>query len=114
MNEPRECGSDEHTRTHTHTHILTHTLTHTHTHTYTHTHTHTHTDTHTDTHAHTHIHAHTHTHTHTHTLVYLQSGDLCASPDVPLDSPASQAPPLHCSSVSRWSARTLVMRCLCL
>lgn len=45
---------------------------------------------------------------------YLQSGDLCASPDEQLVSPASQAPPLCCSSVRRWSASTLAMSCLCL
>ena len=43
---------------------------------------------------------------------YLQSGDRCASPDVV--SSASQAPPFSCSSVSRWSTRTLVISSLCL
>lgn len=45
---------------------------------------------------------------------YLQSGDFCASPAELLVSPASQAPPLCCSSVMRWSARTLTMSCRCL
>lgn len=43
---------------------------------------------------------------------YLQSGDLFASPDVV--SPASQAPPFSCSSVSCWLTRTLVISSLCL
>lgn len=45
---------------------------------------------------------------------YLQSGDFCASPAELLVNPASQAPPLCCSSVMRWSARTLTMSCRCL
>lgn len=45
---------------------------------------------------------------------YLQSGAFCANPDIPLARPASQAPPLCCSCVSRWSVRMLVINRLCL